>query len=85
MQTKKVILILFLILLVFAAYIFSPRCDYKNWAWGGPIKECTCLGLKIDTSLPPRVMDAPATSKCVGIVKEYKCYDYKNLSPISCP
>jgi len=34
-----------------AVYVFSPSCDYYDWAWGGDIRECKCLGFKIDTSL----------------------------------
>jgi len=83
---KKMIIMVSIVVCIIVIILIGFRsnnplpCDYTNFAWGAVKKECDCLGVKIDTSCKTPngeiCPDAGSSTECIGIVKEYTCYNF---------
>lgn len=76
----SIIFVIFLVILVGFRISRPLPCSYINFAWGAEKKDCECLGIMIDTSCRTpdgsSCPDAGSSTGCIGIVKEYKCYQW---------
>jgi hypothetical protein len=74
------------LVIFFVANYPAKQCDSINFAWGAQKTECSCRGIKIDTSCGTKLHpcpDAPSTTGCIGKITERRCYSFNGWNNTS--